>query len=65
MNEIATGVGMDEFMTDLTTGMSAANLWGAILPLAGFIVIVTLFALGRRVLNKNLTSAKSGRAGKV
>ena len=65
MNEIATGVGMEEFMTDLSAGMSAANLWGAIVPIAGFIVVVTLFALGRRVLNKNLTSAKSGRAGKV
>lgn len=65
MNEIANSVGMEGFVNNLTTGMSAANLWGAIVPIAGFIVIVTLFALGRRVLNKNLTSAKSGRAGKV
>lgn len=56
---------METFVTTLSEGLSATNLWGAIAPIAGFIVIVTLVAIGRRVLNKNLNSAKSGKAGRV
>ena len=63
MGETATGI--SAFVNDLTTGLSVANIWGAIAPIAGLIIIVTLVALGRRVLNKNLTSAKSGKAGKA
>lgn len=60
-----TTTGLDAFVSTLTEGLSAANLWGAIAPIAGLIVIVTLVAIGRRVLNKNLNSAKSGKAGRA
>ena len=57
--------GLASFVSSLTEGLSAANLWGAIAPISGLIVIVTLVAIGRRVLNKNLNSAKSGKAGRA
>ena len=56
---------MENFVTDLSTGLSTANIWGAIAPIAGLIIIVTLVALGRRVLNKNLKSAKNGSSGRA
>lgn len=58
-------VGIDAFVNDLTTGLSATNIWGAIAPIAGLIIVVTLVAIGRRVLNKNLTASKGGKAGKA
>lgn len=57
--------GMTAFITSLTSGLSAEAIWGAIAPISAVIVIVTLVAIGRRVLNKNLNSAKSGRAGRA
>ncbi len=57
--------GLTAFVAELAKGLSAEALWGAIAPIAGIIVIVTLVAIGRRVLNKNLNSAKSGRAGRA
>lgn len=57
--------GIDAFVGELTTGLSATNIWGAIVPVAGLIIIVTLVAIGRRVLNKNLTASKNGKAGKA
>ena len=57
--------GLQAFVSTLTTELSVANLWGAIAPIAGLIAIVTLVAIGRRVLNKNLNSAKSGKAGRA
>lgn len=60
-----SATGLQGFVGTLTTELSAANLWGAIAPIAGLIAIVTLVAIGRRVLNKNLNSAKSGKAGRA
>lgn len=57
--------GMTAFITSLTSGLSAEAIWGAIAPISAVIVIVTLVAIGRRVLNKNLNSAKSGKAGRA
>ena len=57
--------GLTAFVSSLTEGLSAANIWGAIAPISALIIVVTLVALGRRVLNKNLSSAKSGRAGRA
>lgn len=57
--------GLNAFVGTLTEGLSATNIWGAIAPIGGLILIVTLVAIGRRVLNKNLNAAKSGKAGKA
>lgn len=60
-----SGEGLTGFVGTLTDGLSATNLWGAIAPIGALIVIVTLVAIGRRVLNKNLGAAKTGKAGKA
>lgn len=64
-SEGSTDTGITSFMSTLTTGLSATNIWGAIAPIGGLILIVTLIAVARRVLNKNLNSVKTGKSGKV
>lgn len=58
-------VGVDAFVSQLSTGLSANNIWGAIVPFAALILIVTLVAVGRRIANKNLKAAKNGSNGKI
>lgn len=62
---MGSGEGMEAFITSLTTGLDATTLWGAIAPCAALIIILVLFALGRRVLNKNIKSAGRGTGGKI
>ena len=50
---------------ELVTSLSVVNLWGAIIPFVGLIAVLVLFALGKRILNKNLKGAKNGTGGKV
>ena len=57
--------GMSSFVSTLTTGLSADALWGAIAPAGALILILTLFALGKRVLNKNIKGANKGTGGKI
>lgn len=57
--------GVDGVVSTMTTSLSAANIWGTIAPIAAFIVIVVLVALGRRVLNKNLNNISKGKSGRV
>lgn len=59
------GSGMSAFITTLTGGLDATALWGAIAPCAALIIILVLFALGRRTLNKNIKSAGKGSGGKI
>lgn len=62
--EGATG-GMSEFVTTLTSGLDAGALWGAIAPAGALIVVLVLFALGKRILGKNVKSAGKGTGGKI
>lgn len=57
--------GMASFVSTLTTGLDATALWGAVAPAGALIVVLVLFALGRRVLNKNIKSAGKGNGGKI
>lgn len=57
--------GMTSFVSTLTTGLSADALWGAIAPAGALILVLTLFALGKRILNKNLKGANKGSGGKI
>lgn len=61
----ATETGVNAVTSELESGLSASNIWGAIGPMIGLVIIVTLIAIARRVLNKNLNASKSGKAGKV
>ena len=60
----AAATGMAAFVSTLTSGLSAEALWGAIAPAGALILILTLFALGKRVLNKNIKGANKGTGGK-
>lgn len=57
--------GMQAFITALTTELSAANLWGAIAPIAPLIGILVLVGLGIYILRKNLKRASKGKGGTV
>lgn len=61
----STSTGAEDVASALESGLSSANIWGTLLALTGFIIIVTLVALGRRTANKNLNAAKNGKAGKL
>lgn len=56
---------MTDFITALTTGLSNTNLWGAIAPVSGLIIVVALFALGKYVVNKNLKAISKGKSARV
>lgn len=56
---------MADYITAITTGLSSDAVWGVLTPIAGVVVIVTLIAVGRRVLNKNQKALKNGSAGKI
>ena len=60
-----SGEGMEAFITTLTGGLDATSLWGAIAPVGALIIILVLFALGKRTLNKNIKSAGKGTGGKI
>lgn len=60
----STTTGAEDVASALESGLSSSNIWGTLLALTGFIIIITLVAVGRRVANKNLNSAKNGKAGK-
>lgn len=62
---MGSGEGMEAFVSTLTTGLDASALWSAIAPVGALIVVLVLFALGKRVLNKNVKSAGRGSGGKV
>lgn len=64
VNASGSSTGAEDVAAALESGLSSANIWGTLLALTGFIIIVTLVALGRRVANKNLNSTKNGKAGR-
>lgn len=57
--------GMAAFVSSLTEGLSATALWGAIAPAAALIIVLTLFALGKNIMKKNVNSANKGKGGKM
>lgn len=60
-----SGDNMSDFISSLTTGLSADALWGAIAPTAPLIIILVLVGFGLHVLRKNLRKAKKGNGGTV
>lgn len=56
---------MEAFVSTLTSGLGATSLWGALAPVGALVVILVLFALGKRTLNKNVKSAGKGTGGKI
>lgn len=56
---------MENVVTAINTGLSADNIWGALAMIVPIVLTITLVALGRKVANRNLSRATSGKAGKV
>lgn len=62
---MGSGEAMIEFVGTLTAGLDAAALWGALAPVGALVIILVLFALGKRTLNKNVKSAGKGTGGRI
>ena len=56
---------MAEFVSAITTGLSADALWGAIAPVAPIMIIVVLVGIGRRLVQKNTNSLMTGKGVKT
>lgn len=52
---------MENVITELTTTVSAANLWGIIGNAVPIIGVVVLFALGYRIVRKALKGTSKGK----
>lgn len=57
--------GMEAFVQAITTGLSADALWGAIAPVAPVMIIIVLFGIGRRLMQKNTNSLMTGKGVKT
>lgn len=60
-----SGDGMSSFVSAINTGLSMDAIWGAITPIAPLIIGLTLIAVTRYVVNKNLRGAKNGKSGRA
>lgn len=56
---------MNEFVSEITTGLSANAIWGQITPLAGMIVTLTLVGITVYVVSKNLRRTRKLNGGTV
>lgn len=54
---------MAAFITGLTgeSGITASSLWGAVAPIAPFVVVMVLFALGYYIIRKSVKGAAKGK----
>lgn len=57
-----TGTGMSAITSQLTTGVTAAGLFGTVSEVFPFIVVMIGFAFGYRVLRKVVKGASKGKA---
>lgn len=57
--------GMSGFVGELTTGLDADAIWGAITPIAALMIVAVLVGITRRLINKNLNSLTKGKSGKA
>lgn len=56
---------MNNVVSAINTGLSADNIWGSIALIVPLVLTITLVALGRKVANRNLNRATSGKSGRV
>lgn len=59
---------MDGFITAITTtetGLTAANIWAAITPIAPLVVVLVLVKLGYRMVKGSVESAVNPKSKKV
>ena len=58
----ASGMNMTDFVTAASTDLTAPNLWGQVVPVAGMVGALTLFSIGIYFLRKALRGAGKGKA---
>lgn len=56
------GTGMTGIVTQLTTGVTSAGLFGTVGEIFPFIIVMIGFAFGYRVLRKVVKGASKGKA---
>lgn len=56
-------VGMEAVITELTTSLSAANLWGVVGDVVPFLAISVLFGLGFYLVKRILNKTKRAKGG--
>lgn len=56
-----SGDGMEAFVGELETGLTSSAFWGEVTPLAGLIIIITMFAFGLYELRKVTKGAAKGK----
>lgn len=61
MGETATG--MQSIVTQLTTGITSAGLFGTVAEIIPFVIIMIGFAFGYKVLRRAIKKASGGKAG--
>lgn len=59
---IADAVGMESIVTQLTTGITSAGLFGTVAQIVPFVIVMIGFAFGYRVLRKAVKGSSKGKA---
>ena len=59
---IADAVGMQSIVTQLTTGITSAGLFGTVAEITPFVIVMIGFAFGYKVLRKAVKGASKGKA---
>lgn len=57
-----TGMNMTDFVTSASSQLTAANLWGEVVPIAGMLGVLILFSIGIYFLRKAIRGAGKGKA---
>lgn len=57
-----TGMNMTDFVTAASTDLTANNLWGEVVPIAGMLGVLILFSIGIYFLRKAIRGAGKGKA---
>lgn len=58
----ATTAGMTEIISQLTTGITSAGLFGTVSQIIPFVIVMIGFAFGYKVLRKAVKGASKGKA---
>lgn len=58
----ASGMNMTDFVTAASSDLTATNLWGQVVPIAGMLGVLILFSIGIYFLRKAIRGAGKGKA---
>lgn len=58
----ASGMNMTDFVAAASSDLTATNLWGQVVPIAGMLGVLILFSIGIYFLRKAIKGAGKGKA---